>query len=100
MRRRPTSPRAETPVRVVIVTLDRHIGGAVDRAREQLADELPGLHLALHAATSFRDPRAVQACCDDIAQADIVFANMLFMEDHIKAVLAGPQVTSRARATR
>ena len=78
---------ASTPVRVVIVTLDNHIAGAVDQAREQLLAELPGLELRLHAATDFSDPRAVGACIADIAQGDIVFANMLFIDEHIRALL-------------
>ncbi len=82
-----TSAPDGVPVRVVIVTLDGHIAGAVDKAREQLAGELPGLDLRLHAATSFAEPGAAEACRADIAKADIVFANMLFIEDHIHAVL-------------
>jgi magnesium chelatase subunit H len=76
-----------TPVRVVIVTLDNHIAGAVDRARAQLLPELPGLDLRLHAATHFSDAKAAEACRADIADADIVFANMLFIEEHIRAIL-------------
>ena len=82
-----TSEAECTPIRLVILTLDSHIAGAVERARELLRAELPGLDLRLHAATRFADPRAVEACCADIAQADIVFANMLFIEEHIRAVL-------------
>jgi magnesium chelatase subunit H len=84
---RHTSKADTTPIRVVVVTLDNHIAGAVERAREQLRDELPGLELSLHAATSFCDPRAAEACRSDIARGDIVFANMLFLEDQIKAVI-------------
>ena len=76
-----------TPVRVVIVTLDNHIAGAVERSREELALELPGLDVRFHAATSFVDPRAAEACRADIAQGDIIFANMLFIDEHIRVVL-------------
>ncbi|MBS2012427.1 MAG: magnesium chelatase subunit H [Deltaproteobacteria bacterium] len=86
----------QTPVRVVILTLDSHIEGAVERARLELASDLPGLDLRLHAATGFSDPRAVQACTDDIATADIVFANMLFLEDHIRAIV--PALVARREA--
>ncbi len=82
-----TSEADDTPVRVVILTLDNHIAGAVDRAREQLCRELPGLDLRLHATTNFSDSRAAAACCADIAQGDIIFANMLFIDEHIAAVL-------------
>jgi len=86
-----TSEADDTPVRVVILTLDNHIAGAVDRAREQLCRELPGLDLRLHATTNFSDSRAAAACCADIAQGDIIFANMLFIEEHIQAVLPALQ---------
>lgn len=82
-----TSEADATAVSVVIVTLDKHIAGAVDRARAQLAVDLPGLDLRLHAATSFTDPSAADACRTDIARADIVFCNMMFIDEHIKVVL-------------
>ncbi|HEY8565929.1 MAG TPA: magnesium chelatase subunit H [Beijerinckiaceae bacterium] len=77
-----------TPIRVVIVTLDSHLAGAVDRARVALSAEMPGLHLALHAAADWDgDPNALARCRADIASGDIIMATMLFMEDHIRAVL-------------
>ncbi len=85
--RRPTSEAEITPIRVVILTLDNHIASAVARARETLAAELPGLDIRLHAAADFSDARALDACRADIAQGDIIFANMMFIEEHIKAVL-------------
>jgi len=94
MPRRTSPPEGSaTPIVVVIITLDHHIAGAVLRAREQLATELPGLDLRLHAATSFSDPDALAACRADIARGDIIFANMLFVEEHIRAVL--PDLTAR-----
>ena len=87
--RKPTSAaEATTPLRVVIVTLDSHLACATERARQRLRRDLPGLSLNLHAAAEWGDdPDALERCRADIAQADIVFANMLFMEDHIKPVL-------------
>ena len=38
-----------TPLRVVIVGMDTHFSGALDKARLELTREMPGLHLALHA---------------------------------------------------
>jgi magnesium chelatase subunit H len=77
-----------TPVRVTIVTLDNHAAGAFARARMALRQEMPGLELSLHAATEFgNDEAALERCRQDIEQADIVFACMLFLEDHIQAVL-------------
>jgi magnesium chelatase subunit H len=77
-------PRA--PVRVVIVTLDNHLKGAVDRAEAALAKE--GIELSLHAASEWgsntADLETVKAA---IAKADIVIATMLFLDDHIRTIL-------------
>ncbi len=88
-RRRPAAaiPGADTPVRVVIVTLDRHLAGAAVRAQGALARELPGLSLSLHAASEWRDnPETLARCRADIAQADIIIASMLFMEEHFAPI--------------
>ncbi|HJL15002.1 MAG TPA: magnesium chelatase subunit H [Sandaracinaceae bacterium LLY-WYZ-13_1] len=82
---------ADVPVRVVIVTLDHHVAAAVARVRAQLADELPGLSLSLHAATSFSNPEALEAARRDIARGDIVVVNMLFLEEQIRAILPALQ---------
>jgi magnesium chelatase subunit H len=75
-------------MRVVIVTLDNHLASAVERAGRALAAELPGLTLSLHAAAEWgNDPAALERCRADIERGDIVIATMLFMEDHIQAVL-------------
>ena len=86
-----------TPIRVVIVTMDSHLAGAADRAGASLRREMPGLELATHAADEWgSDPVALQACLDDIARGDIVIATMLFLEDHIRAVM--PALTARRDA--
>jgi magnesium chelatase subunit H len=77
-------PRA--PVRVVIVTLDNHLKGAVDRAEEALAKE--GIDLSLHAASEWgSNADDLEAVKSAIASADIVIATMLFLDDHIRMVL-------------
>ncbi|MBA4766275.1 MAG: magnesium chelatase subunit H [Porphyrobacter sp.] len=77
-------PRA--PVRVVIVTLDNHLKGAVDRAEAALAKE--GIDLSLHAASEWgSNAEDLEAVKDAIARADIVIATMLFLDDHIRMVL-------------
>ena len=111
-----TSVAEKTPVRVVIVTLDSHLASATERARPMLEQEIPGLSLSLHAAAEWEGARqglqhchegnahgevcdrcaeigscALHRCRADIAKADIVVASMLFMEDHIKAVLPALQ---------
>ena len=81
----PTSP---PPVRVVVVTLDKHLSAVFARAAEGLGRDIPGLTLSLHAATDWADDRASLArCVADIGRADVIVASMLFMEDHVRAVL-------------
>lgn len=84
-------------MRVVIVTLDGHLAGAVERVAPALAKDAPGLRVLLHAASEWgRDDEALQRCIADIGRADIVVATMLFMEDHIQAVL--PALNARRDA--
>lgn len=83
-----------TPIRVVIVTMDTHLASSVERASKTLAKELPHLTLTLHAASEYAGNDALVARCKaDIAQADIVVAGMLFLEDHFLPILE----TLRAR---
>jgi len=85
---RPTSAADAAPVRVVIVTMDAHLVSATDRARVQLARDIPGLRLSVHtAATWGDDAAALERCRTDIAQGDIVIVTMLFMEEHFLPVL-------------
>lgn len=83
-----------TPVRVVVLTMDSHLSGAVERAQRSLRRELPGLDLAVHAADEWgSDADALGECLAAIGEADIVVATMLFLDDHIRAVL--PALTER-----
>ncbi len=87
-----TSAADGTPVKVVIVTLDNHLSGAVARAEKELVKEMPGLTIALHATTEWSDnPEALEACKNDIATGDIILATMLFLEDQISAILPALQ---------
>lgn len=73
-------------VRVVIVTLDNHLKGAVERASAKL--EKQNISLSLHAAADWdRHGHALDAAKADIAKADIIIASMLFLDDHIRAIL-------------
>ncbi len=84
---KPTSDADATPLRVVIVTLDNHLASATERACRRLKRGLPSLTLSLHAATEWSDPEALARCRADIEQGDIIICTMLFMEDHVEAVL-------------
>ncbi len=77
-----------TPIRVVVVTMDTHLASSTQRARATLARELPGLQLSMHAASEYAgNSAALERCRADIAQADIVVAGMLFLEDHFLPIL-------------
>jgi magnesium chelatase subunit H len=81
-------PPPRVPVRVVLVTMDSHLASAAERAHRTLSRELPGLTLAVHAASDWGDdPLALTRCIDDIGHGDIVIVTMLFMEDHFLPVL-------------
>ncbi|WP_439579308.1 magnesium chelatase subunit H [Elioraea sp.] len=91
------TPADATPIRVVVVTMDSHLTGAAMGARAALRRELPGFELAVHAADEWgADPAALAACIADIGRADIVIATMLFLDDHIRAVL--PALEARRAA--
>ena len=81
----------------VIVTLDRHAAGPAARIAPKLARDFPGLRLTIHAAAEWEaDPAALAAAKVDIARADIVVTTVLFLEDHIKAIL--PDLAARRDA--
>ena len=85
---KPTSPVSATPIRVVVVTMDSHLSGAMASAVTTLQRDLPNLQLVVHAADQWSsDDLALAACHADIARGDIVIAAMLFLDDHIRAVL-------------
>ncbi len=83
-----TTPARSTPIRVVIVTMDSHLSGAAARAHVALRRDFPGMELAVHSADEWAsDDAALERCKADIAIGDIVVATMLFLDDHIQAVL-------------
>jgi magnesium chelatase subunit H len=88
MMRKPISVVDRTPIRVVLVTMDSHLGGALARAECALHRDLPNLEVTMHTADEWGgDSTALARCHADIARANIVIATMLFLEDHIRAVL-------------
>ena len=94
MPRRTTAADAgpAVPVQVTLVTLDSHLASAAARAQRRLSALMPGLRLAVHAASDWAaDGGRLQRCIDDIARADLVIVTMLFMEEHFAPVLPALQ---------
>lgn len=97
--------RADTPLtgtrvgyNIVIVTLDSHAAGPAARISPRLAKDFPGLTVSVHAAAEWAEnPAALTRTKLALQTADIVFANLIFIEEHINAIL--PDLTAaRARA--
>ena len=84
----PDADACTAPVRAVMITMDNHLGAAARRAEERLRADWPGLSLSLHAAADWsRDPDSLERCRAEVGEADIVVATMIFMDDHIRAIL-------------
>lgn len=81
------SAPASTRLRVAIVTMDSHGNAALTRAAARARADVPGLVVTIHTADSWDEPKALAACHQAIAEADIVLAAMLFLDAHIAAVL-------------
>ncbi|NQX94167.1 MAG: DUF3479 domain-containing protein, partial [Erythrobacter sp.] len=76
----------DAPVSVAIVTLDNHLKGAVERADALLSQE--NIRLSLHAASEWGFEDAALAETEAaIAEADIVIATMLFVDDHVRRIM-------------
>lgn len=74
--------------RVAIVTLDSHAAGPAERAMDKLARDYPGLSLSIHAAAEWGEtPGSFDAAKDAVMNADIVVANLLFLEEHVSPIL-------------
>ncbi|MGB3627267.1 MAG: cobaltochelatase subunit CobN, partial [Henriciella sp.] len=81
-------------IKVVLISLDRQLETAVSEARLRLRKAMPGLELSFHAAVDWdKDANALNACKAAISEADFIVASMLFMSDHIDAVL--PELQAR-----
>src|SRR6056297_2202566 len=80
--------------RVVIVTLDSHAAGPAARVSERLAGEFPGLNVSVHASAEWAEnPAALEEAKIAVRHGDIVVSNLLFIEEHITAIL--PELQAR-----
>ena len=78
--------------RVVIITLDSHAAGPAMRAMEQLTCDYPGLDLQVHAAAEWGEsPEAFEAAEEAVRHGDIIFDNLLFLEEHVARILPALQ---------
>nr|MCU0891637.1 cobaltochelatase subunit CobN [Sandarakinorhabdus sp.] len=87
--------RADTPpsrqdrpdhCHVVIVTLDNHLSGAIDRARVRFQKMGMPVSIGFHAAADWDKPGKLEATRADIARADIVVVTMLFLDEQIRMI--------------
>ena len=98
MRADPPLTGTKVGYNIVVVTLDQHAAGPAARIAPRLSQDFPGLTIAIHAAAEWAEnPAALARCKSDLQTADIIVANLLFIEEHITAIL--PDLTeARARA--
>jgi len=91
-----TSVAETPPLRLVLVTLDNHVTSSIQRAAVGLSEELPGVTVNVHAAAAWAaEPETLERCRRDIAEGDIIVVTMMFLEEHINAVL--PALTERQK---
>ncbi len=89
-----TLPAEAAPLRVVIVTLDNHLAGTAERVAARFAGDNANIDIAFHAASDWdANPYKLTQCRADILAGDIIICTMLFLEDHIRAVM--PQIEER-----
>ena len=80
--------------RFAVITLDSHAAGPAAREAERLETDFPGLRLSIHAAAEWgENPAALEEAKSAIRHADIVVCNLIFLEEHIQAIL--PELKAR-----
>lgn len=87
-----TAPARTGGYRFVIVTLDAHAAGPAARIGPRLAKDFPGIEVSVHAAAEWAEnPAALARARTAVDAADFVVANLLFIEEHITAILPNLQ---------
>ena len=90
----PKTPVADGLYHFVIVTLDAHAAGPAQRVAGRLAKDFPGIAISVHAAAEWAEnPAALARARADVAQANIIVANLIFLEEHLTQIL--PQIQAR-----
>ena len=77
-----------TPYRIAIVTLDSHNARPCERALANMIVDFPGLEVDIFAAATWSDhPEEFTKAKNAIEKADLIVANLLFLEEHVKPLL-------------
>ena len=80
--------KAKPGYRFVVITLDAHAAGPAARIAPRLAKDFPGIEVSVHAAAEWAEnPAALARAKAAVADANIIVANLLFIEEHITAIL-------------
>ena len=73
---------------LVMLTLDAHSVGSVERIKSRFGKIYPELEIIVHAAASWEeDPSSLLKAKEDLARANMVLITLVFLEDHISAIL-------------
>ncbi|WP_371156102.1 cobaltochelatase subunit CobN [Jannaschia sp. 2305UL9-9] len=76
------------PYRVTIITLDPLSAGPVQRVVPAIAAEYPNIEVSVHAAGEWAEtPGTLDAAIAAVGRADIVICGLLFIDEHIQAIL-------------
>ncbi len=87
MMQKPISPANHTAIRVAVITMDGNLNAVMAGVRNQLSIDYPGLSIELHSGDCWASDRTALAACETaIANADIVIAAMLFLDEHVRLV--------------
>ena len=79
---------------IVLVTLDAHAAGPCYVAARNLGSEFPGLSVGVYAAAEWGEsPASLDRARAAVLGADIVLVNLLFLEEHVKAIM--PQLLQK-----
>ena len=78
----------KNPYTLVMLTLDAHSIGSVERIKSRFSKIYPELEIIVHAAASWEeDPSSLLKTKEDLARANMVLITLVFLEDHISAIL-------------
>ncbi|MEM1361714.1 MAG: magnesium chelatase subunit H [Pseudomonadota bacterium] len=90
----PGSIEPAASYRIVVLTLDSHAAGPCARVADRLTRDFPGLQLEVLAAAEWGEcPEALTHAKAAILEADIIVISLLFLEEHIAAIL--PELKAR-----